>query len=80
MRWWRLKGHTTTPEVKGTTSTTPSRTTGTRRPALLRLRRTWEELDLPLYVQDPGEDGPYEATEAFFSYLFTFLTSPTPLS
>ena len=45
----------------------------TARGDLLRGRTTWEELDQDLYLQDHPDDEAYEATEEFFSYLFTHI-------
>ena len=44
-----------------------------RRPRdfLLKGRSSWEDLDLPLYIQEEGDEDAYEATEEFFSYLYT---------
>ena len=47
----------------------------TERQRLLRGRTTWEALDSPLYIRDHLGDEAYEATEEFFSHVFSFLTS-----
>ena len=42
------------------------------RDRLLRGRSTWEDLDTPVYIQDPGTE---EATEEFFTLIFPTLLS-----
>lgn len=45
------------------------------RTRLVQDRRTWLDLDRQVYIQDNQVEEAYEATEEFFSYLLTYLTS-----
>jgi len=44
------------------------------RAELIGTRSTWKELDAPMWVKE-GDQDPYDAIEAFFSYLYSQLAN-----
>ena len=47
-----------------------------QRARLLQLRKEWIDLDSKVYIKEGRDEETFEATEEFFSYLFSYFTSP----
>jgi len=47
---------------------------GTLRGQLLGTRKTWEELDDPIWRKEEGDDSHWDAVEAFFDHIYAAFT------